>query len=141
MPQIAQTDEEIQGCFDVMSLLRPHLVRAEFLRSVREMQAEGYRLAYLADGGKVVAVAGYRVVTNFHMGRHLYVEDLVTAAEARSRGHGDELLRWLSDEARSADCGFIDLISGVQRVRAHKFYFERGFGITNFHFSQKLNDV
>ena len=140
MPQVAQTDKEIQDCFDVMSLLRPHLVRADFLSSVRQMESEGYRLDFLEHGGKVVAVAGYRVVTNFHMGRHLYVEDLVTAAEARSMGFGDKMISWLRDEARSKDCSFLDLISGVQRARAHKFYFERGFSIANFHFGQKLDE-
>ena len=118
MPAIAETDAEIESCFDVMSHLRPHLQRTVFLPQVRQMQKEGYRLAYLQKEGKVVAVAGYRISTSFHMGKHLYVNDLVTSPELRSRGYGEELLYWLRDKAIAAGCGFIDLDSGTQRGRA-----------------------
>ena len=105
---------------------------------VRAMEAEGYRLAYLQKNRDVVAVAGYRISTNFFMGKHLYVDDLVTARYARSKGYGRELLAWLKDKAKSAGCDFFDLDSGTQRGRAHKFYFEQGLTIASYHFTEEL---
>jgi GNAT superfamily N-acetyltransferase len=140
MLKVAETDREIEGCFDVMSELRPHLVREEFVALVRGMQTQGYRLAFVEQDGAVVAVAGYRIATSLHLGKHLYLNDLVTTARARSGGHGARLIGWLRDQARDADCGFFDLDSGTQRVRAHKFYFEQGFHISSFHFSEELVD-
>ncbi len=140
MPEIAETDEEIESCFDVMSELRGHLKRSEFVSLVRNMESEGYRMAYVQEAGQVVAVAGYRISTNFYMGKHLYVDDLVTAGRARSRGYGEELVEWLRVQARAAGCQFFDLDSGVQRRRAHKFYFKHGFSIASYHFSERLDE-
>jgi len=140
MPRIAETDKEIENCFEVMSQLRPHLKQAEFLPLVRQMETEGYRIAYIEQNGMVVAVAGYRISTNFHLGKHLYVNDLVTSSSLRSMGYGEELIKWLRVEAKSAGCRFLDLDSGTQRDRAHKFYFRHGFTIASFHFSEGLSN-
>ena len=140
MPKIAKTDEEIERCFDVMSELRTHLKVDEFLPLVRGMESEGYQVAYVTEGGNVVAVAGYRISTNFWLGKHLYVDDLATSSEARSKGHGETLIRWLRDQAKATGCRSFDLDSGTQRGRAHKFYFRQGFTIAGYHFREELDD-
>ena len=140
MLKVAETDREIEGCFDVMSELRPHLVKDEFVPLVRSMQSEGYRMAYVEEDGAVVAVAGYRISTNLHLGKHLYLNDFVTTAPARSGGHGVQLLGWLRRLAVDSGCKTFDLDSGTHRGRAHKFYFEHGFVIASYHFSERLTD-
>lgn len=137
-PRTAESDEEIARCFDVMSELRPHVQRDEFVGLVRLMQTQSYRLAFMEDQGRIVAVAGYRVTTNLHMGRHLYIDDLVVADNARSKGYGSDFLRWLRARAVEAGCRFFDLDSGTQRGRAHRFYFANGFTIASYHFSEPL---
>ena len=89
---IADTDERIARCFPVMRELRTHLAEPEFVPRVRRQQAGGYRLAYLEDGARVCAVAGFRLIDNLVHGRVLYVDDLVTDASLRSQGHGKALL-------------------------------------------------
>ena len=138
MPTDAKTDAEIQKCFDVMVELRTHLKRDEFLDTIRHMGSEGYRLAYIADAEGIVAVAGYRIYTNLFLGKNLYVDDLVTSASARSKGYGKQMLDWLRDKAREAGCLAYHLDSGAQRGEAHKFYFNQGFTITSYHFSEQL---
>ena len=71
-------------------------------------------------------------------GRVLYVDDLVTAEDARSTGAGASMLRWLEDEARSSSCTQVHLDSGVQRGRAHKFYMREGMTISAYHFVKEL---
>ena len=128
------TDEEIARCYPAMSSLRPHIGESEFVPLVRAMEDEGYRLAYVESDDKVVAVAGYRISTNLHLGKNLYVDDLATLPGSRSRGHGAALLDWLRRQADSAGCDALHLDSGVQRERAHRFYFRHGFTISSYHF-------
>ena len=137
--KIAKTDEEVGRCFEVMSALRTHLKRDDFLSTVRYMEAEGYRLAYIEVRNTVVTVAGYRISTNLFMGRHLYVDDLVTSANHRSKGFGGRLIKWLREVAIAEGCQYFDLDSGTHRGRSHKFYFENGMTIASYHFSEKLN--
>lgn len=138
MPQCAKTDTEIEDCFEVMAELRPHLRKDQFLSTVRSMEVEGYRLMYIAADNKVVAAAGYRIYSNLWMGKHLYVDDLVTADANRSSGYGKRMIDWLRDEAKSNGCKIFHLDSGTHRGRAHKFYFQEGFTIGSYHFSQEL---
>lgn len=140
MPRIAESDTEIARCFEVMAELRPHLQAPEFVGLVREMQAQGYRLAYLEHEGRIVAVAGYRIIRNLHMGRHLYLNDLVVAGDCRSRGHGTRLLHWLRGEAGRNHCAYLALDSGTQRTGAHRFYLCNGLEIAGFLFNQKTGE-
>lgn len=138
MVEHAETDEAILACYDVMAELRPHVARESFLPTVRSMQKDGLRLACIREDGRVVAVAGYRVSTNLFCGRHLYVDDLVTAEAARSKGHGKALLAWLRAQAVAEDCDVFHLDSGVQRKRAHQFYLREGLDLGGYHFSERL---
>ncbi len=138
MVEHAKTDEAILACHEVMAELRPHVTRESFLPTVRAMQQDGLRLACIREDGRVVAVAGYRVSTNLFCGRHLYVDDLVTADAARSKGHGKVLLAWLRAQAVAEDCEVFHLDSGMQRKRAHQFYLREGLEIAGYHFSERL---
>ena len=138
MPEHVETDEAILDCYEVMAQLRPHVVREGFVARVRELQKEGLRLACVREGGRVVAVAGYRISDNLFAGRHLYVDDLVTADGERSKGHGKALLGWLRALAVENDCDVFHLDSGVQRKRAHAFYQREGMELSAYHFSQRL---
>lgn len=131
---IARTDEDIARCYPVMAELRPHLEEAQFVARVRSMAQENYRLVYLEDDTAIVAVAGYRIVTNLQFGRNLYIDDLSTAAHARSKGYGTVLLQWLEQQAGRCGCRTVHLDSGVQRAQAHKFYFRHGYTIAAYHF-------
>ena len=124
--------------------LRPELGSPEALvRQIDERQRPaGYRLAAaFADGDdQAAAVAGFRVNEFLAWGRHLYVDDLVTAAAHRGRGHADRLLAWLEAEARRAGCTQLHLDSGLgeDRQDAHRFYFRHGLRIASFHFARDL---
>jgi len=72
------------------------------------------------------------------MGKHCYIDDLVTASAHRSKGYGEKMIAWLRHQARQAGCDFLHLDSGTHRGRAHKFYFDQGFTIASYHFSEAL---
>jgi GNAT superfamily N-acetyltransferase len=141
VPKRALTDQEIENCFEVMSELRTKLRKGDFLKTIRHMESEGYRLAYIEDQGNVVAVAGYRIYTNLFMGKHLYVDDLVTADTARSKGYGEQMVKWLRNEGAKEACNVFHLDSGTQRGEAHRFYFRQGFTIASYHFSEQLGEA
>lgn len=136
--RLADTQEDITRCFPVMVELRPHLDEAAFIEQVQRQQREGYRLACLEEEGEVRACAGYRFSESLSWGRFMYVDDLVTASSARSKGHGGELLDWLVAQARAEGCAQFHLDSGVQRFGAHRFYLTKRMDIIAHHFALKL---
>lgn len=138
---LAESDEEIASTFDVMYQLRPHLVREDYVATMRALQAsDNLRLLALRDRGVVRAVAAWRLMNMLYCGRLLYVDDLVTDEGSRSRGFGSRLMDRLKEEARTHGCSELQLISHVKREGAHRFYFREGLGIQCFHFRVELQD-
>jgi GNAT superfamily N-acetyltransferase len=119
------TEAEWLDAFPVVSQLRTHLDQAEYLEYIERMTANGYRLFGLFADGELVAVAGVDILTNMYYGRHLWVFDLVTDADHRSKGFGERLLRYLEGWAEDRGYEKIALSSGLQRDAAHRFYEER----------------
>ena len=137
--EIAPADERLPAVFEVMGELRAHLSLEDFRRLYEQAQPEGYRVAAVFDGGEPRAVAGYRIATNLISGRHLYVDDLVTADAWRSHGYGRQLNEYLVQKARDEGCGSIQLDSAVHRGDAHRFYFREQYRVTSFHFGRYLD--
>jgi len=137
--QLATSDAQIAACHPVMQVLRPHLAAAEFVDRVRRQQQQGYRLAFCQTADGVIVVAGFRLGENMAWGRFLYVDDLVTLPDQRSRGYGGRLLDWLREHARAEGCEQLHLDSGMQRRDAHRFYEREGLSATGLHFAERLD--
>ena len=137
--KLAASDADIRRCAGVMQQLRPAIGEDEFLARAKRQQAEEkWRLAYLDEGGEVVAVSGFRILDCMATGKTLYVDDLVTREDRRSNGFGEKLLTWMEQLAREEGCAVLRLDSGMHRTGAHKFYFRMGMPIVSFHFMKKL---
>jgi GNAT superfamily N-acetyltransferase len=136
--ELAETDQAIQAVFPVLRELRELTDPAAFVERVRSQQRSGYLLAVLLDEGVSTAAAGFRLGESLAWGRHVYIDDLVTLGEARSRGHGSALLQWVANYGRSRGAGQLHLDSGQQRVRAHRFYEREGLQAASLHFHCSL---
>jgi GNAT superfamily N-acetyltransferase len=135
MPDDPRLEEDL---LPVLWELRPHLTGESFAAIYAEGYPQGLRFTAAYDSGHCVGVAGWRIVATATAVRKLYVDDLVTREEQRSRGVGRALLAELTDRAREAGCLVLDLDSGVERSNAHRFYMREGFAITSFHFSKLM---
>ena len=79
---IAQTRKELLRCYPVMVQLRPHLTESSFIERVERQTPEGYKLAFVEDAGRVVSVAGFRLMHSLAWGKFMYVD----TASSWSRG-------------------------------------------------------
>jgi GNAT superfamily N-acetyltransferase len=144
MPEIREIPEgETLRAARALLELRPQRAPAEALAALADGQrAAGYRLVGSFEPGEddAAAVAGFRLQENLAWGRHLYVDDLVTRADRRGRGHGGALMRWLAREACRAGCGELHLDSGVgpDREDVHRLYFNSGLRIASYHFQKPV---
>jgi len=130
---LARDDADIAASFAVMKELRTHLTDVDVYRAqVRRQMDDGYTLALVRIDGEVAGCGGFRVHETLSRGRYMYVEDLVTASQKRSYGLGDKLFDWLTAEARERGCAQLEIVSGVQRGEAHRFYHRKRMTIKAF---------
>jgi Acetyltransferases len=135
---LAETDNEIEMCWEAMYLLRPLLQKENFIEMIKSMQAEGYKLLYLKVDGQTVSVAGYRIFSMLYCGKQLYIDDLSTLEKCRGKGYASILLKYIYNIAKNERCISVQLDSGPTRTSAHKLYFKEGFTISAFHFNKPL---
>jgi GNAT superfamily N-acetyltransferase len=132
---IAESDADLERISSVMLQLRTAFGKQALLAQIKEQMREGYKIAYVESDGEVLCVAGFVVGTKLAWGKHIYVDDLVTADRHRSKGAGAKMIDWLKDHARELGCEQLHLDSGVQRFGAHRFYLRHGFDISSHHFA------
>ena len=128
----------ITDILPVLAELRPKLTPGSLRAVYGEGHPQGLRFTGAYVDGACLAVAGWRIVATTFCLRKLTIDDLVTAAAARSSGIGRALLAELHRRARSADCHLVDLDSGIHRAEAHRFYVREHMSIGAFHFITEL---
>ena len=148
--QVAQVIEvtpentaQTYAAFCVLREGRPVMASVEqFTHWVNSQQRpEGYRIvaAFLPAMPDAVVAAGFRVQHQLSKARFLYVDDVVTLPEHRSRGYAELVFDWLFEEARRLGCEQLHLDSGHQRYDAHRFYLKRGMFMNAHHFSMRVD--
>lgn len=137
--KLVDNDADLRRSHRVMAQLRPHLSEDAYVAQVHHQEAhDHYRVVALYDNGELRAAGGFRIATCLAMGRHIYVDDLVTDAEARSSGHGKALLDWIEAHGKSLGCKQLVLDSGVQRHAAHRFYLRERMDIICYNFRKVI---
>jgi GNAT superfamily N-acetyltransferase len=117
--------------------LRPQLA-SDYVGKMLAVFASGGEMCVVARDERVVGVAVFRYFENTHVGHKFYVDDLVTDENSRSGGVGHAMLAFLEQMAKERGCPGMELDSGTQRTRAHKFYFREGFVIPSFSFRKEF---
>lgn len=119
------SEQEWLQAFPIMNQLRTHLDESTYIETLREMKSQGYRLFSLIEEGNVRAVAGIIPLTSLYYGRYVWVHDLVTDTQERSKGNGEKLLSFIQEWAKTEGFDVVALSSGLQRQDAHRFYEEK----------------
>ncbi len=118
-----QSQDEILAAFPVMKQLRTHLEENVYLEIVNEAKEKDmYKLFALYDKGEIVAVTGFKPMITLYYGRFVWISDLVTDRNRRSKGYGEKLLSFVHEWAEDNGYKSIALSSGLQRLEAHRFY-------------------
>ena len=136
---LLQTEAELEAAFTLVQQLRPQLTVEQYRSRLRQqMERESFQAVGLFDQDELVAFGGFRIMTSLVHGKFVYVDDLVSDVNRRSRGYGGQMIAWIEEHARSQGCAQLHLDSGVQRHQAHRFYFRERFEIVYYHFKKQL---
>lgn len=131
--------EDLERCYPVIKELRPHLSYEEYLNIYEQSQkSDGYELVAIEENHQILAVMGYRYLTDFVRGKHIYIDDLVSTEKARSKGLGAELLKFAEQIAVQNNCAGLRLCTGVENERGVSFYERNGWTKRAYAFTKKL---
>ncbi|MGG0716979.1 GNAT family N-acetyltransferase [Robertmurraya massiliosenegalensis] len=121
-----QTVQDWKEAFPVMKQLRTHLDEEAYLQLVGvAKEKEDYKMFALLENETIVAVTGFMPTITLYNGKFIWVCDLVTNSNHRSKGYGELLLNHVHQWAKDNGYGVVSLSSGLQRLDAHRFYEEK----------------
>jgi len=132
MEEIRQltTEKDWLEVFPLMKQLRPYLEEKEYIEILHEMVTEKFEMYAFYRDNQAVAITGIGWRTNLYYKRHIFVYDLVTDTNERSKGYGEKLLAFVETLAKEGNADCIALESALHRLDAHRFYEEK------FHFDK-----
>jgi ribosomal protein S18 acetylase RimI-like enzyme len=126
--------------FPLLKELRPHLDLASFTKLYAEARStSGYQILGIEEHGELLALMGYRILTDFVHGRHLYIDDLITAPHVRSRGLGAMLLQEAERIALDNGCQGLRLCTGIDNEAGKRFYEKNLWQLRAVAFKKKLS--
>lgn len=118
-----KTQMEWIEAFPVMKQLRTHLDEEIYIQLVQEAtQKVDYKMFALYENEKIVAVTGFMPMITLYNGKYIWVCDLVTDSDNRTKGYGAALLNFVHQWSKENGYEIVSLSSGLQRVDAHRFY-------------------
>ncbi len=114
-------------------------VSADYFSNIlEEMLPHGYRMVAVYDGDECLGLSGIWVAAKIYCGKYLEMDNVVVAADHRSRGIGQLLTDFVTDLARQEDCTTILLDAYLENEKAHAFYERAGFIRRGYHFIKYL---
>jgi len=118
-----KSEVEWKEAFPVMKQLRTHLDEKNYLQLVQEAKEKNqYKMAALYENEQIAAVTGFMPMVTLYNGSFIWVCDLITNANSRSKGYGAKLLSYVEEWSKKHGYNIVSLSSGLQRVDAHRFY-------------------
>ncbi len=137
---IVQNKADLERCYPVMKELRPHLSFEDYISIYDQSHAsDKYEIVAVEAKGQILAVMGYRFLSDYVRGKHVYVDDLVSSESHRSLGLGAELLKFAEKIARENGCKSLRLCTGIENKRGMKFYELNGWTKRSFAYVKKLD--
>ncbi|TCS93231.1 GNAT family N-acetyltransferase [Hazenella coriacea] len=136
------TENDWKEAFPVMKQLRTHLNEETYISLVHQAKEENeYKLWGLYEENNIKAVIGFMPMVTLYNGRFIWICDLVTDSNERSKGYGEQLLTFTHEWALANDYHLVSLSSGLQRKNAHRFYKEKmNYEEVSYVFLKKLDE-
>jgi ribosomal protein S18 acetylase RimI-like enzyme len=117
---------EWAGVFSIVTQLRAHLTKEQFLLQVRQQSHGGYELVGAFRSGRIVGMLGMRPVHTLARGAHLHVDDIIVDEAEQKTGCGRALMKYAEADARARGMAAVFLDA---RPAAIGFYKALGYDL------------
>lgn len=95
---------------------------------------------YVAEQNKnILGAMDFSIVEYFYYQKPvLCIRAMVIDETKRGQGLGQKLIKFAEEQAKSKNCEYLELVSGVKRKDAHRFYLNLGFSKDTHYYFRKV---
>jgi GNAT superfamily N-acetyltransferase len=131
--------EEMLKYLPVLHELYPSLSLEKYSSELDEMIPCRYGQVGVFDEGECIAICGFWIGNKLWIGKYLELDNIVVRASHRSQGVGKLMFDFLERKALEQQCKMLSLDSYTHNFKAHKFFYNEGYGPKGFHFVKLLD--
>ena len=125
---------------EVLQALYPSLSPEQYALELELMLPHNYTQLAVFEQDKCIAICGVWIGNKLWIGKYLELDNIVVIESARSKGVGKLIFKTLEQKAKEENCNMLALDSYTSNFKAHKFFYNQGFGPKGFHFIKLLNE-
>lgn len=133
------TLEEMLEHHQVLTHLYPKLSIENYKSMLIKMLPKDYYQVAVFQGSTCIAICGYWLGTKIWCGDYMELDNIVVHSDFRSSGAGKLIFDYLTEKAKKINCNMMSLDSYTSNFKAHKFFYNQGYGPKGFHFVKILN--
>lgn len=130
---------EMLQYISVMQELYPSLTESQYHEMLMDMLSNNYGQVAVFDGDICVGISGFWLGTKLWCGKYLELDNVIVIKAYRSKGIGKIISAYLEEKAERNNCNIQVLDAYTSNFKAHRFYYNQGFGPKGFHFVKILN--
>jgi GNAT superfamily N-acetyltransferase len=131
--------EEMLAHHDVIRELYPNLSLEKYREMLTRMLENSYGQIAVFDQNKCIAISGFWHGTKLWCGDYIELDNVVVIEEYRSKGAGKLMADYLENKAKELNCTMLALDAYTTNFKAHRFYYNQGYGPKGFHFVKVLD--
>lgn len=139
LKELTSVDEMLKT-FDLLKILYPDFTIPRYKELLEEIILHNYKQLAAYHNDKIVGVSGFWIATKIWSGKYLEMDNVIIEREYRSKGIGDQFVKYLKQKAFEENCNMMACDVYTDNFKAHKFYMNQGFIPRGFHFINVLNE-
>lgn len=123
----------------VICELYPNLNLEKYKEMLIKMLKNSYGQIAVFDDQECIAISGFWRGTKLWCGDYIELDNVVVKEQFRSKGAGKLMSDFLEEKAKKLNCTILVLDAYTTNFKAHRFYYNQGYGPKGFHFVKVLN--
>ncbi len=137
--KILTTVEEMLLHHTVILELYEEMTIEDYRERLQQMLVNNYFQIAVFEGEECLGISGFWLNTKLWCGKYLELDNVIVCDKARNKGVGKFMSEELEKHAIEKNCNILTLDAYTHNFKAHKFYYNQGFGPKGFHFVKVLD--
>lgn len=119
----------------------PNLSVEDYAKDLDDMIPNNYIQVAVFENGECLGLSGVWFGTKLWCGKYIELDNIIVSNKFRSKGVGKLIFDYVQNLGEEMGVSMLSLDSYTTNHKAHKFFYNEGFGPKGFHFIKVLNEA
>lgn len=135
------TKAEMLEQLALLQEMYPSLTHEEYSNDLDAMIPNNYSQIAVFEDNECLGLSGIWCGTKLWCGKYIELDNIIVSSKSRSKGIGNLIFDYVQKMGEEQQVSMLSLDSYTTNHKAHKFFYNEGFGPKGFHFIKVLDET